>query len=300
MPAPLDDRLAYALFCGVDTTDLSAVASALSAMAQSLFPLSNEEGGIPELLRAVEELFRGGLSTFQAIDTPYHDFEHTLQGTLCWCQLAANHHRSYPDQPLSWNLFRSGLVAILLHDIGYLKEEGDWRGTGAKFTSIHEQRSCELARLWLGERGWKEGAIAEVQQMIRCTGPEAAMALRQLDGTLQRRLGQMVCTADYLGQLSDPRYPDKIPALYREFEESDRYRGVPEEQRAYRCVEELYARTSEFWERNVRQRLNEDCDRVYELLTRPNGRNSYLSAIARNLRQVAATGKQRPPLVADN
>ena len=39
-------------------------------------------------------------------------------------------------------------------------------------------------------------------------------------------MGQAVCTADYVGQMSDPKYPDKLEVLFREFEESFRYQEI--------------------------------------------------------------------------
>ncbi|MFW6353523.1 MAG: hypothetical protein ACOC3I_03955, partial [Verrucomicrobiota bacterium] len=129
--------------------------------------------------------------------------------------------------------------------------------------------------------------------MISCTGPRAVLETIPFRHRLERILGQMVCTADYLGQLSDPRYVEKIPALYREFEESDAYRGLPPERRAVPSLEALYARTGDFWRAVVQPRLEGECGGLLHTLASPeDGRNAYLEAIESNLARV---GLLSPP-----
>lgn len=290
MPLILDHELAYGLFCGVDTRNVSAAAHAVEAIEKALFGPGPEDGTTGELLGRVAALFGGDFESFQRNDTPYHDIEHTLQATLCWCQLFAGFHRRETTLPVTRKQYRVGLMAILLHDIGYLKEEGDEQGTGAKFTYIHERRSCEMANVWLHASGWAQEEISSVQRMISCTGPRATIGVIPFRDDLERVLGQMVCTADYLGQLSDPRYVEKIPALYLEFLESDTHRGIPPDRRAFRSLADLYACTQRFWRNEVQRRLEDECAGLYHLLTEPGpaGVNRYLAAVAENLREVAA------------
>ncbi len=287
------DPLAHALFAGADTASPHAVATALAAIEKRLFPAEAEAEALHHLVSEVEAMFEGRFAFFQAMDTPYHDFEHTLQATLCWAQLALGYARSGRRPQLTHEFFRIGLVAILLHDIGYLKDETDEHGTGAKFTAVHERRSCELAHVCLSANGWAQEDIFAIQHMISCTGPRAVLETIPFRHRLERILGQMVCTADYLGQLSDPRYVEKIPALYREFEESDAYRGLPPERRAVPSLEALYARTGDFWRAVVQPRLEGECGGLLHTLASPeDGRNAYLEAIESNLARV---GLLSPP-----
>ena len=42
-------------------------------------------------------------------------------------------------------MFEFGMLAILMHDTGYLKKRGDNEGTGAKYTLTHVDRSIQFA-----------------------------------------------------------------------------------------------------------------------------------------------------------
>jgi hypothetical protein len=284
----LPEQLAHALFCGIDTAEVGIVAETVGRIEQALFPATADPVSMRALFDEVAGMFDGRFACFQAMDTPYHDFEHTLQATLCWAQLVANYQRRVTRMLITPEFFRIGLVAVLLHDIGYLKEVNDEHGTGAKFTFVHERRSCELAHICLSANGWHQHDIFAVQHIISCTGPRAVIDTIPFRHRLERVLGQMVCTADYLGQLSDPRYAEKIPALYREFEESDNFRGIPLHRRQFESLEGLFAGTRTFWERHVLPRLEEECNGLYRHLAPVDqpARNAYLEAIETNLRRV--------------
>src|SRR5262245_57547242 len=115
--------------------------------AQASFPL------LERLFEDVEGMFEGRYAGYQAIDMSYHNFEHTLQATLCLVHIMQGRGRT-PDRPLmtvrDWEL---GVMAALLHDTGYLKANGDHEGSGAKYTFVHERRSCEFAREYLPRMG---------------------------------------------------------------------------------------------------------------------------------------------------
>ena len=82
----------------------------------------------------------------------------------------SGYHRANANPTLTKKMFELGLLAILLHDTGYLKERDDTEGTGAKYTLIHVNRSMEFAAQLLSEKRFKKNEIQAVQNMIRCTG----------------------------------------------------------------------------------------------------------------------------------
>lgn len=233
----------------------------------------------------VESMFRGDHPDYQAMDTAYHDIEHTLQATLCWARLVCNRHLLGAAPRIDPRLFKIGLLAVLMHDIGYLKERGDNIGTGAKYTFVHERRSCELALLYLMEQQWPIRDIFMVQHLISCTGPLARVDAIPFYGLKDRMLGQALCAADYLGQMSDPRYVEKLPDLYKEFVESDDYRGVPLQKRLYNSYEQLLRQTPAFWENVVRDKLENECAGLHRFLAdpHPDGPNPYIEAIEANM-----------------
>lgn len=274
----------------INTCDASAVSRAVIALGRDVYGAPFNGSQVQQIFRDVARMFKGGFIHFQPMDTGYHNLEHTLQTTLCWARLLRNHQRYAGKPRVTEDAFHAGLAAALLHDVGYLKEENDGRGSGAKFTYVHERRSCELAQIYLSQRSWSPGDIAAVQHMISCTGPQAAIDKLPFRNSAEKLLGQMLCTADYLGQMSDPGYIDKLPSLFKEFEECDSYRGIPADQRYFQSATELLRRTPAFWANQVLPRLNQACDGLYHYLADPypNGRNPYLEAIQHNMELLEA------------
>jgi len=102
-----------------------------------------------------------------------------------------------------------------------------------------------------------------------------------------QELASLIVTADYLGQMAADDYPDELELLFNEFAESDRFLGIPPAQRIFKSVSQLAAGTGIFWEKVVKSKLEQEYHGVYRYLTRPDGSNPYLDAIARNLAIIA-------------
>ena len=272
----------------VDTNEVEAVAQAVFELETGLYPEA-DWAYTRRVFAAVATMFDGGFPGYQAMDTVYHDLEHTLQATLCWARMVSRHQETTARPHVDHAYFRIGLHAVLLHDIGYLKENHDEIGSGAKFTFVHERRSCELAQMLLGENEWSQKEIFAVQHLISCTGPRSVIDAIPFRTRQERLLGQIVCTADYLGQMSDPGYPRKLPVLFAEFEESDDFRGVPKERRLFANVHELLEKTPAFWRNVVLPKLDRDCGGMYRYLAEPfpDGPNPYLLTVEHNLTEIA-------------
>ncbi len=240
----------------------------------------------------LEAMFSGQYPGFQAMDTAYHDLEHTLQATLCMIDLMEGYADHPEGGPLGPEDFSIGLLAIVLHDLGYLKREGDNQGTGAKYTHVHEQRSCEHARDYLTKRGWARQDILAVEHLIRCTGPRSRLSEIPFQTPCEKLLGQMVCTADFVGQMSDPGYVGKLPTLYREFVESYDFQGLAPSDRPFISYEDLLRKTPGFWQRFVIPRMESDCGGTWRFLADPiTGENPYRAAIERNIAAIESLVK---------
>ena len=268
----------------VDTKDNRQVAKTVTEIFNHIFP-GADSSFIPGFFEDIKEMFDGKYINYQAMDTKYHDLDHTLQATLCWVRLVANRHSIKIEPRMSEKDFKIGMVAVLFHDIGYLKENDDKEGTGAKFTFVHERRSCEMADVYLTDLGWPKQDVFGVQHLISCTGPRSLIDSIPFTSKLERILGEAVCTADYIGQMSDRNYVNKLSALYLEFEESDDYRDVPQEQRLFKSSDELLRGTPFFWEKIVIKKLESDCHDLYKFLSvpYPDGENPYIAKIEENV-----------------
>lgn len=260
----------------IPTHDPTLVASAV----QSLLPSLDTA-----LIHHTAALFRGEIAPYQAIDTHYHDFEHTLQVTLCWARLVAAWLKAHAPTHLHDCHFQQGLAAALLHDSGYLKTVDDTEGTGAKYTLIHESRSCRVARTILSSMDWDADAILSVQRMIAATGPSSVIEAIPFQRPTEKFLAQALASADFLAQLADPRYMEKLPGLYAEFVEAAHYRKLPKQQWPYQSYESLVHQTPKFWNTVVFPKLHHELGALYLYLNAPypDGPNPYLRQALQNI-----------------
>ncbi len=237
----------------------------------------------------IADCFSGKFADYQPVDTKYHDFEHTLQGTLCLVRLLGGRFRAKARPVLSQSDFENCLLGILFHDTGYLKEKSDPDGTGAKYTAIHVMRGCQFAREFLAVHGIPERRLTAIQNMIRCTGADADFKAIPFNSEEEKIAGFALSTSDLLGQMAAADYVDKLPLLYLEFAEAARY--TPEwgnRYAAFKSADQLVRNTPAFWDNYVWARINDDFGRLYTFLNDPypNGENPYLRQIERNLQRI--------------
>jgi len=238
---------------------------------------------IDEVTTLVETLFSGRHADYQKADLKYHNLEHTLLATQCFIDLANGRMQHGHSPAFGSREFTLGYVAIMLHDIGYLRTRDDVGGTGAKYTTTHVVRSCAMAEVFLPEIGCSPAEIEGVMNAIRCTGLTSKIDQIVFRTDVERLTGCMVATADYLGQMADPHYPDKLAGLFAEFEESCDFNAVPPDQRPFKSVKDLMAKTSGFWKNFALPKLEREYEGVYRSLAMPDGSNPYVEAVDRNL-----------------
>lgn len=292
----------------VDTRDAVAVAAQVQSDYRLMFEGAGGSGagvvntrvlsagvsgaGLPFVQQAfgwAVECFTGQLPDYLPIDARYHDFEHTLQGTLCLSSLLRGRFQAGERPVLGRRAYELGLLAILLHDTGYLKRRGDFDGTGAKYTLTHVARSCEFAAEFLARRGFDADEIKSVQNMIRCTGLDGDLASIQFQTEEERIVGYALGTADLLGQMAAPDYVDKLPVLYEEFVEAARFNGGNAPMvGGFASAEDLMKKTPVFWERYVRPKIEREFLGLYRFLANPvpSGPNNYLRCIEANIERL--------------
>jgi hypothetical protein len=220
------------------------------------------------------------------VDAKYHDLEHTMQGTLCMARILLGRFEAGAHPPVGLRMFQLGLLAILFHDTGYLKERQDTTGTGAKFTIIHVERSAEFAARFLAEKGFNAEEIKSVQNMIHCTGVDAALSVIPFASEMEKLVGHALGTADLLGQMAAQDYVEKLPVLFSEFAEAAQYL---KERTHFICMfasaQDLMHKTPVFWEKYVLPKLTKDFSGLYRFLAKPypHGANDYLNRIEANM-----------------
>lgn len=273
------------MFPDVNTQDPAAVQAEVSSAYRAMFPRGDHRF-VRTAFEWVIACFTGKYPNYQPIDARYHDFEHTLQGTLCLARLLRGYCESGAQPVLNQRMMELGLLAILLHDTGYLKTLDDREGTGAKYTLIHVRRSAEFAARLLGERGFAPAEIAEVQHMIHCTGVNVNLGAIGFQSEIERTVGYALGSSDLLGQMAAPDYIDKLPILYLEFVESAAYNGGKmTASGSFASADDLVRKTPLFWEKYVVPKLQRDFLGVYHYLERPPfaGANDYVERIEANI-----------------
>jgi len=270
------------------TRDPAAVQDEVQDAYEAMFPAGDRQF-VPQVFGWVIECFTGQYRDYQAIDARYHDLEHTLQGTLCMTRLLRNRHLAGGEPVLNQRIFELGLLAILLHDTGYLKKRSDTEGTGAKYTVIHVNRSADFAAELLAAKGFTSAEIAAVQNMIRCTGVDSALRSIPFQSEEERQVGYALGTADLLGQMAADDYVDKLPVLYLEFAEAVRFSKESGHFIAmFSSAADLMQKTPTFWERFVLKRLDRDFCGLHRFLNEPypDGPNQYVQQIESNMQKL--------------
>jgi hypothetical protein len=163
-------------------------------------------------------LFRGKIPGYKACNTFYHDFNHTLLTLLACARLLDGYNLKENAMPptLAVNL----LSAALFHDVGYIQEDWDKEGTGAKFTKYHVQRSIEFLDKNQERLKMKSEDRILIQKFIQCTGLTSEIYTTEFNSDLEKLTGAILGTADLLGQMSDRAYIEKLYLLYHEFQEA--------------------------------------------------------------------------------
>ncbi len=268
----------------IDTENPSAVADAL----KECFPVHEGEGS-PLVDRAVADvvnMFNGERPGYQAIDMEYHDLDHTFQVALCMAHLLKGRSEADAKPALGMREWELAILSALLHDTGFLKETGDDSGTGAKYTFVHERRSCVFARKYLPELGVTKTEIEDICRAMMCTGPRNSIENVPFQREEAREIALLLVTADYLAQMSAADYLEKLPRLYSEFVEAFEYEGIPVEKRPYKSLDQLLEMTPGFWKNFVIPLLEGEAGGVYHYLSSEGAPNPYLVAIEKNLSEL--------------
>lgn len=177
---------------------------------------------------------RLALENINNSDMLYHNADHPMLVTLVGQEVLIGKHLSQGEvTPQDWVHF---IVALLCHDIGYVRgvcrddrdcvcatgvdgrtveiPEG---GTDAVLTPYHVDRSKQFIRERFGSQLLLELDVETVTSYIEMTRfpPPDDPAYQET-----RSYAALVRAADFIGQLGDPHYLRKIPALFYEFEET--------------------------------------------------------------------------------
>ena len=165
-------------------------------------------------------------------DALYHNVDHTILVTLVGQEiLRGKHIREGGVTAEDWLHYS---ISLLCHDIGYVKgvcradKPGLYAsGTGAPPVALSPGATdaaltpyhVDRGKLFVQER-FAGHKLIDVDLVKQCIEPTRFPVPTAEDIKDTTSLPGLVRAADLIGQLSDPRYLKKIPALYYEFVET--------------------------------------------------------------------------------
>lgn len=197
----------------------------------------------PHLADIVKWMGYLALENISNCDALYHNMEHTIMVALAGQEIIRGKHITEGGvTPRDWLHY---MMAVLCHDIGYVKgicradKNGEYAtgigdetvkvtngGTDAALTHYHVDRSKLFimerfgGKLVISDIGLDAEYVASCIEMTRFPVPD--------DDFYKDTKGYpgLVRAADFIGQLGDPSYLRKIPALFYEFEETGANKNI--------------------------------------------------------------------------
>jgi hypothetical protein len=226
----------------------------------------------------IQDLFGGRFKGYRKCNTEYHDFRHTLETFLTVARLMDGYNLSQKkfDMQVSINL----LLAALYHDTGYIQEEWDTAGTGAKYTQEHVKRSIFFVEKNAQILGLDAEQVDSINSYVRCSHIDDDFENFPFSRDVDRIAGAILGTSDLLGQMADRIYLEKLLFLYYEFREA----RVP----GYKTEFDIIRKTLDFYDL-VKQRLKDTFFSVFDFAgvhfkeRFKIKQNLYLVAIERNI-----------------
>jgi hypothetical protein len=200
----------------IDHADAGAVIDGIAKILSYHYPESLARS-VRDAYAWIGDLFAGRVSGYLGCTTEYHNLGHTRDVLLATVRLMDGHAIS--KGAFGRELAIDLCLAALFHDTGYIQTDNDREGTGAKYTSTHVERSMAFA----------EAHVCGLE--IPSAGPKRIARLishtRLLPGSEEpapdpeeRHAGALLCSADFMGQMSDRAYLEKLIFLYREMREA--------------------------------------------------------------------------------
>jgi hypothetical protein len=185
------------------------------------------------------DLYEGKYPGYRACNTKFHDKIHTTDALVAIARLIDGYNINSAAK-LPMKDVRLALIATILHDTGYIQQQNDRKGTGAKYTLGHVQRSIDFVIRYFKTIGYSKEDSLKAGRIINCTGLSADIKHIKFSGHAERMLGYMLGSADLLGQMASRTYLERLVYLYREFKEGH--------VKGYSSEAELLKKTLDFYE----------------------------------------------------
>jgi hypothetical protein len=218
-------------------------------------------GLVDKAFLLTKRLYDGRFPGYLPCAVEYHDYTHSVavfgatSRLLDGCACAG----------LTMDADRAAetLIAALLHDTGYIREDGDDQGTGAQYTKVHVDRSASFTRRQAAAFGIGAESADRIARMILGTDLARPWDKLVFQDESERLGAEILAAADLIGQMADRAYLEKLLFLYYEFREA----GIS----GYDSAFDILKKTAGFYE-STKARLDSILGRVSD-----KARNHFLA-----------------------
>lgn len=172
---------------------------------------------LSRIFKDVISLYNGNYPGYRACTTPYHDLKHMTDGLLALASLIHGAHAtgvSFRERDVTL-----ALIAIMLHEAGYIQRDDDTTGTGAKYTMVRLERTLEFVNQYFESNSYDATDCELCNNFIKATDLDEDIEALPLHSEGEKTLAQMVATADIIGQIADRTYLEKLLFLFQELSE---------------------------------------------------------------------------------
>ena len=176
-----------------------------------------EFGDVREVFGDFRRLYSGAYPGYCACSTRYHDEMHITDSFLAMARLLDGYNAVHAKMPL--RPAKLGLISALLHDTGFIQSVRDRKGTGAKYTLTHVERSVSFIRAYFQGKHFGKDASRIAANALLATDLCVPVEKIRFRTRLEKIIGMMLGSADLLGQMASRCYLERLPFLYGEFRE---------------------------------------------------------------------------------
>lgn len=208
-----------------------------------------------------------GNDKYHRLETKYHDLYHFLTSTTVFLDVYTGIVNKGIIK-LNEHDFFCGVVAIMYHDIGFLKLKDDENGTGAQYINTHVERGCHF----IGNNF--ESILTDEEKSKICSLIMVTDYFKKVDNLEIDHIGACVALGDWLSQMGDEQYVEKLDKLYQEFDEFQKYHNL----NMYSGFDDLIRKTPGFWYKLVKPLLENKFYALYEYTS-----SNYIVMVENNI-----------------
>ena len=236
----------------------------------SLKLFNKEDERLILLYNYLVDICNFGTDEYHKLETKYHDLYHFLTSTTVFLDV----YSGIVDKQIiekNESDFFCGVVATMYHDIGFLKTKEDENGTGAQYINTHVERGCHFISNNFDD------ILTEEEKSRICNLIMVTDYFKKVENLEIDHIGACVALGDWLSQMGDIQYVEKLDKLYQEFDEFQKYHNL----NMYTGLHDLISKTPGFWYKLVKPLLNTKFYALYEYTS-----SNYIVMVENNIDRI--------------